>query len=54
MRERGFSEIYNLVPGFVFINVYCFLMDIFPKADGRVEIAAPIIFKNLFFKPGKQ
>ncbi len=28
-------------------------MDIFPKANGGVEIAAPIIFKNLFFKPGK-
>jgi hypothetical protein len=28
-------------------------MDIFRKTDDRVEIAALIIFKNLFFKPGE-
>jgi hypothetical protein len=28
-------------------------MDNFRKANNSVEIAAPIIFKNLFFNPGK-
>jgi hypothetical protein len=28
-------------------------MEIFPKVNGRVELATSIFFKNLFFKLGK-
>lgn len=30
-----------------------FYMGIFPKANGRVELAESIIFKNLLFKQGR-